>query len=85
MAPVWVDTLTERTVALLKRSQSLMAVGVIRGHRTFSYGAACLVGSPSWDLKAEVYAAMYQWCINLFPEINKSTITIYEIKMTPTI
>lgn len=60
-APVWVDAFTERTIALLRRSQRVMAVGVIRGCRNISYEAACvLAGSPPWDLESEAYAATYQ-------------------------
>lgn len=65
-APIWVDALTEPNIALLRRSQRAMAVGVIRGYRTISFEAACLLaGSPPWDLEAEVHAAMYNWRLDL--------------------
>lgn len=65
-APIWEEALTEKTIALLRRSQRVMAVGVIRGYRTVSFEAACLLaGSPPWDLEAEIYAAMYNWRVDL--------------------
>lgn len=61
-APIWADTLTERTIALLRRAQRVMAVGVVRGYRTVSYEAACLLaGSPPWDLEAECHATTFEW------------------------
>lgn len=65
-APIWVDALTEPSIALLRRSQRAMAVGVIRGYRTISFEAACVLsGSPPWDLEAQVHAAMYHWRVDL--------------------
>ena len=61
-APVWAETLTAQIIALLRRSQRVMAVGVIRGYRTISYEAACaLAGSPPWDLEAGAQASLYTW------------------------
>lgn len=61
-APVWADTLSARNVAMLRRPQRAMAVRVIRGYRTISHEAACLLaGSPPWDLEAKVLASMYRW------------------------
>lgn len=61
-----VEALTERTVALLRRGQRVMAVVVIRGYHTISYKATCLLTwSPPWDLEAKVYAPMYQWSIDI--------------------
>lgn len=43
-----------------------MAIGVIKGYRTISYEAACLLaGSPPWDIEAQLYAARYQWYTEL--------------------
>lgn len=61
-APIWADALDAKTVALLRRPQRAMAIRVIRGYRTISCEAACLLaGSPPWDLEAEIHANMYAW------------------------
>ncbi|CAH2087660.1 unnamed protein product [Euphydryas editha] len=61
-APVWVDALTTRNKALLRRPQRVIAVRAIRGHRTVSWTAATLLaGDPPWELQAEVLAEVYQF------------------------
>ena len=61
-APVWAEALTAKNIALLRRPQRVMAVGVIRGYRTISCEAACvLAGSPPWDLEAGAQASIYKW------------------------
>ncbi|XP_049885101.1 uncharacterized protein LOC126380041 [Pectinophora gossypiella] len=62
-APVWVGALTAPNKTLLYRAQRVMAVRVIRGYRTISHEAACvLAGTPPWDLDAEVLAEVYVRC-----------------------
>lgn len=61
-APVWAMDMTTSTLAILRKPQRAMAVRVIRGYRTISREAACvLAGSTLWDLKAKVLASLYQW------------------------
>lgn len=61
-APVWADRLAARHFALLRRPQRAMAVRAVRGYRTISGEAACvLAGSPPWHLEARVLASLYQW------------------------
>lgn len=61
-APVWAMDLTAGTLAILRKPQRAMAVRVVRGYRTISYEAACvLAGSPPWDLEAKVLASLYRW------------------------
>lgn len=65
-APVWAESLSGKNIALLRKPQRVMAIGVVRGYRTISYEAGCvLAGSPPWDLEAEIYSAMYEWKIEL--------------------
>lgn len=62
-APVWVGALTSPNKAQLYRPQRVMAVRAIRGYRTISHEAACvLAGTPPWDLDAEVLAEVYERC-----------------------
>ncbi|XP_062531559.1 uncharacterized protein LOC134201221, partial [Bombyx mori] len=50
-APVWCHALTRQNVAALRRPQRAIAVRAIRGYRTVSFEAACLLaGAPPWDL-----------------------------------
>lgn len=59
-APIWVDALDAHNKAQLRRPQRIMAVRAIRGYRTVSYEAACVMaGTPPWDLEAEVLASIY--------------------------
>ncbi|KAA5666264.1 reverse transcriptase family protein, partial [Pseudomonas aeruginosa] len=59
-APVWCHALTRENVAALRRPQRAIAVRAIRGYRTVSFEAACLLaGAPPWDLEAEALAADY--------------------------
>ncbi|CAK1593609.1 unnamed protein product [Parnassius mnemosyne] len=61
-APVWAMDMTASTLAILRKPQRAMAVRVVRGYRTISYEAACvLAGSPPWDLEAKVLASLYRW------------------------
>ncbi|XP_047992758.1 uncharacterized protein LOC125231355 [Leguminivora glycinivorella] len=61
-APIWAENLAARNIALLKRAQRAMAISVVRGYRTTSYDAACLLaGTPPWNLKAEAQASLYEW------------------------
>lgn len=61
-APVWADDLTSGDVALLRRVQRVTAVRVIRGYRTISADAACLLaGTPPWDLDARTHASLFEW------------------------
>lgn len=61
-APIWATDLTARTIAVLRRPQRVMAVRAVRGYRTISYEAACvLAGSPPWDLEAKTLATLHKW------------------------
>jgi hypothetical protein len=60
-SPVWAETLTPHSRTLLRQTQRVMAVRVIRGYRTISYEAACAVaGTPPWDLDAKALAGVYR-------------------------
>lgn len=59
-APIWVDSLTTHNKMLLRRPQRAIAVRVIRGYRTVSFEAACVIaGTLPWDLDAQVLAKFY--------------------------
>lgn len=61
-APVWVDALTPKNRALLRQPQRTLAIRAIRGYRTVSGDAACvLAGTPSWVKEAEVLAEIYRY------------------------
>jgi hypothetical protein len=61
-APVWADSLKRQEISLLCKAQGAMAVRLIRGYRTISREAACvLAGSLPWDLEARALAAVYRW------------------------
>lgn len=58
-APVWAP-LADSNIALLRRAQRVMAIGVVRGYRTISCEAGCLLASsPPWDLEAQCLAFSY--------------------------
>nr|XP_032525580.1 uncharacterized protein LOC116776487 [Danaus plexippus plexippus] len=60
-APIWVDSLESRSLALLRRPQQILALKVARAYRTLSYNGACvLAGVPPWNLEAEAIAAVYR-------------------------
>lgn len=59
-APIWADALSAQNTAQLHRPQRVMVVRAIRGYRTVSHEAACvLAGSVPWDLDAQVLAEVY--------------------------
>lgn len=61
-APVWAVTLSSRNIATLRKPQRAMALRVIRGYRTVSCEAACvLAGSTPWDLEAKSLSDIYFW------------------------
>ncbi|TLM46192.1 reverse transcriptase family protein, partial [Acinetobacter baumannii] len=62
-APVWAEPRNRATMArFLRRPQRTVAIRVIRGYRTVSFEAACvLAGTPPWELEAESLAADYRW------------------------
>ncbi|XP_064073441.1 uncharacterized protein LOC113403570 [Vanessa tameamea] len=61
-APIWVDSFTARNKALLRRSQRVIAVRVMRGYRTVPWTVATLLASdPPWELQAEVLAEVYRF------------------------
>ncbi|CAH2092498.1 unnamed protein product [Euphydryas editha] len=60
-APVWADALDRENIALLRRAQRVMAIRVVRGYRTISGEAACvLAGVLPWDLDAVSLASSYR-------------------------
>ena len=61
-APVWADALNRDNIAQLRRPQRAMAIRAIRGYRTISAEAACvLAGFLPWDLEARALASVYFW------------------------
>ena len=69
-APVWALDMTAGTLAILRNPQRAMAVRVVRGYRTISYEAGCvLAGSPPWDLEAKVLASLYRYRISKLRQI----------------
>lgn len=61
-APVWVDALNRGNKTLLRRPQRVVATRAIRGYRTISWTAACvLAGDPPWELQAEILAEVYHF------------------------
>lgn len=60
--PIWADSLVKRKMfVLLRKPQRVIAVRAIRGNRTISYEAACvLAGSSPWDIDASISAEMYR-------------------------
>nr|XP_026499939.1 uncharacterized protein LOC113403570 [Vanessa tameamea] len=68
VAPIWVDSLTARNKALLRRSQRVIAVRVMRGYRTVSWTVATLLASdPPWELQAEALAEVYRSVKTVLP------------------
>lgn len=60
-APVWVDALNASNRALLQKPQRIMAIRAVRGYRTMSHGAACVIaGSMPWEKEAKVLADIYR-------------------------
>lgn len=60
-APIWADRLTERTRALLRRPQRVVAQRATRAYRTTSHAAVCLLAStPPWELDAHVLAERHK-------------------------
>lgn len=61
-APVWVDALDGPNITILRQSQRMMAVRVIRGYRTISSEVACMLACTlPWDLDARTLASLYEW------------------------
>lgn len=61
-APVWANSLNSKNIALLRKPQRAIALRVIRGYRTISYEAVCvLAGSLPWDLDAHGLAEIHHW------------------------
>lgn len=75
-APVWASALRGATVALLRKPQRVMAIRAIRGYRTISTEAACvLAGSPPWDLEATALARLYERSRELRSRGDPATVT----------
>lgn len=61
-SPVWAENLDRRNLPLLRGPQRVIATRVVRGYRTISGEAACvLAGALPWDLDARVLASTYFW------------------------
>ncbi|XP_041987956.1 uncharacterized protein LOC121739522 [Aricia agestis] len=59
-APIWAKDLSPSNRLVLGRVQRTMATRVVRGYRTISKDAACLLaGSVPWDLEARALADVY--------------------------
>lgn len=75
-APIWAPALRSATVALLRQPQRVMAIRAIRGYRTISTEAACvLAGSPPWDLEAAALARLYERRRELRSGGDRATVT----------
>ncbi|XP_041985030.1 uncharacterized protein LOC121737420 [Aricia agestis] len=62
-APIWAERLTTKTRRILTGLQRTMAIRAIRGYRTISKNAACvLAGSIPWDIEAESLAEKFWLC-----------------------
>ncbi|XP_041986188.1 uncharacterized protein LOC121738291 [Aricia agestis] len=56
-APIWGDNLLPKNRLVLGRIQRVMATRAVRGYRTISKDAACLLaGATPWDLDAKALA-----------------------------
>ncbi|XP_045449438.1 uncharacterized protein LOC123658003 [Melitaea cinxia] len=61
-APIWADALGRANKIQLRRPQRVIATRAIRGYRTVSWTAACvLAGDPPWELQAEILAETYHF------------------------
>ncbi|CAK1598932.1 unnamed protein product [Parnassius mnemosyne] len=61
-ASVWARGLARLAVHHLNAPQKVLAVRMVRGYRTISREAACLLaGLPPWDLEAIVLARLHEW------------------------
>lgn len=59
-APVWEDALGRVNKALLHRPQRAICLRVVRGYRTVSFEAACVLAAClPWELDARVLTAVY--------------------------
>ncbi|XP_041972104.1 uncharacterized protein LOC121728064 [Aricia agestis] len=62
-SPIWANHLSPQNRTILGRLQRLMATRAVRGYRTVSKDAACLLaGSIPWDLDARALADVYWRC-----------------------
>ncbi|CAB3245574.1 unnamed protein product [Arctia plantaginis] len=53
MCPVWAGALKASNVAILRRPQRMLAIRIIRGYRTISFGTILLAGTPPWTWRRE--------------------------------
>jgi hypothetical protein len=61
-APIWAERLSEKTKALLRRPQRIVAQRISRSFRTVSFAAACaLAGTLPWEVDASLLAEEYGW------------------------
>lgn len=61
-APIWHASWTPVGAAILRKLHRTMALRSIRGYRTVSYTAACLLaGTAPWELVAQSYAQLFSW------------------------
>jgi hypothetical protein len=59
--PIWADTLLFHNRVMLRRSQRILCARIVRGYRTVSGDAACvLAGTPPWDIDAKGLAETYR-------------------------
>lgn len=62
-APIWAEHLSPKNRLALARIQRVMATRAVRGYRTISMDAACLLaGTIPWDLDAQVLADAFWRC-----------------------
>ncbi|XP_041976680.1 uncharacterized protein LOC121731345 [Aricia agestis] len=62
-APIWADRLRKENSLALGRLQRVMAIRAVRGYRTISKDAACLLaGAIPWDLDARALADVFWRC-----------------------
>ncbi|XP_045447508.1 uncharacterized protein LOC123655797 [Melitaea cinxia] len=61
-APVWADALGRANKIQLRRPQRVIVTRAIRGYRTVSWTAACvLAGDSPWALQVEILAETYHF------------------------
>lgn len=68
-APIWAEHLSRENKLVLGRLQRTMAIRAVRGYRTISKDAACVLSSSvPWDLDAQSLADVYWRCASIRAE-----------------
>nr|XP_032524409.1 uncharacterized protein LOC116775597 [Danaus plexippus plexippus] len=68
-APIWVEHLAPENRLVIRKLQRVMATRAVRGYRTISKDAACLLaGTVPWDIDARSLADVYWRCAKVRTE-----------------